>query len=102
MGFALQNAGLISYVFSTSAKSKLYTEEQKFSKNKFVLLSEEKIEKCKAKFEKQIFNNTCICGKIGKMCIRIVQQQLKETWMAKKMEDNLKSKYTTDGWYSKW
>lgn len=52
MRFALQNADLISYAFSTSAKSKLYTEEQKFSKNEFVLLSEEKIEKCKAKLEK--------------------------------------------------
>lgn len=35
------------------------------------------------------------------MCIRAVHQQLKETWTAKEMWENVKWKYTADGWYSK-
>lgn len=52
MEFALQDAGFISYAFGTSAKFKLYTKEQKFSKDRSTLLSEDKFEKCKAKLEK--------------------------------------------------
>lgn len=52
MEFALQDASLISYAFGTSAKPKLYTEEQKFSKDRTALLSEEKIEKREAELEK--------------------------------------------------
>lgn len=36
------------------------------------------------------------------MCTRAVQQQLKETWTAKEMWEIFQSKYTADGWYSKW
>lgn len=71
--FALQNAGLINYTFGTSAKPKLYIEEQKFFKDKFTLWSEEKIEKREAKFNIWILNNTCTRKKIRKIYTKAVQ-----------------------------
>ena len=74
MGFALQDAGLISYAYGMSAKPKLYTEEQKYPKDKSALLSEEKIKKRETELKKWILNDMRTYGKIGKMCTRAVQQ----------------------------
>ena len=52
MGFALQDAGLISYASGMSVKPELYTEEQKHPKDGSAILSEEKIEKREAELEK--------------------------------------------------
>lgn len=102
MGFALRDPGLICYANGTSVKPKLYTEDEKCQKDGSALLSDEKIERREAEVEKWILNDSRTCGKICRMCARAVQQQLKDTWTAKEMWDNLKLKYTADGWYSKW
>lgn len=52
MGFALQDAGLISYASCMSAKPELYTEEPKHPKEGSAILSEEKIEKREAEVKK--------------------------------------------------
>ncbi len=52
IGFALWDASLINYANGTSVKLKLYTEDPKYQKIKCGLLSDEKIEKQKAKVEK--------------------------------------------------
>ena len=89
MGFALQDAGLESYVDGMCKKPELYTKTKKYPAAPAVPLSEEKIEKRKAEVEKWVLNNSRTCDKIGKMCWRSVQQQLKKTWTAKEMWDNL-------------
>lgn len=92
MGFALRDAGLFSYANGTAVKPGPYTKEECAS------FSEEKIEKGEADIEKWILNDSRTCGKIGKMCTRAVQQQIKDEWSAKEMWDELKSRYTADGW----
>ena len=96
MSFALRDAGLISYANGTAVKPIPYTESECDT------VSEEKIEKREADIEKWILNDSRTGGKIGKMCTRAVQQQIKDEWSAKKMWDELKSKYRADGWYLKW
>lgn len=71
------------------SKPKLYTENIKHPKEA----------NRKTKWN---LNDARIRGKIGNMCTRLVQRQLKDTWTAKEMWENLKSKYTADSWYSKW
>ena len=88
--------GLISYANGTAVKPVPCKESECDT------VSEEKIEKREADIEKWILNDSRTGGKIGKMCTRAVQQQIKDEWSAKKMWDELKSKYTADGWYSKW
>ena len=85
MIFVLRDAGLISYANGTAVKSECN------------IVSEEKIQKREADIKKWILNNSRTGGKIGKICTRAVQQQIKDEWLAKKMWDELKLKYTADG-----
>lgn len=73
MGFALQDAGLMSYANGTSAKPKLYREEEKGASNGSAPLSDEQIEKREAEVEEWILNDSRTCGKIGRMCTSAVQ-----------------------------
>lgn len=79
MGFALRGAGLISYANGTSVKPKLHTEDEAHPRDGSAPLSEEKIEKREAEVEKWILNDSRTCGKIGKICTKAVQQQLKDS-----------------------
>lgn len=89
MGFALQDADLETYADGTGKKPKLYIESKITLAAPAMPLSEQKIEKRQAEVEKWVPNNSRTCGKIGKMCSRSVQQQLKKTWTAKEMWDSL-------------
>lgn len=57
MGFALQDAGLESYIDDTYKKPELYIKTEKSFTAPAMPLSKKKIEKQKIKIEKQILNN---------------------------------------------
>lgn len=96
-----QDAGLEMYADSTSKKLKPYTKSEKRPTAPATSLSEEKIEIQQAEIDKQVLNNSQTCDNIGKMCSKSIQQQLKKSWMAKEIQDNLQSQHTAAGWYSK-
>lgn len=96
MSFALWDAGLISYTNNTVVKPIFHKE---FECN---TVNEEKIEKREVNIKKQIFNNSHTNEKIKKMYTITIQQQIKDEQLAKKMWDELKSKYTANEWYLKW
>ena len=81
---------------------KLFNEDMKHPKGGSTPLTEERIEKRGTEVDKWNLNESRTRGKIAKMCTGSVHEQLKDTWTAKGMWDNLKSKYTADGWCSKW
>ena len=74
IGFALQDTSLESYADDTSTNPKMYIKSQKYLIAPELPLPEEKIKKRQAEIDKWTLNNSWTWDKIGKMCLKSIQQ----------------------------